>query len=67
MNDTSEKLIFGSTTVQANGGSGTQSDITVGGVRINVTYAGSVFTIQKYNYTALTAAEAQALLRDLQY
>jgi hypothetical protein len=67
LNDTSEKLIFGSTTVQANGGSGTQSDITVGGVRINVTYAGSVFTIQKYNYTALTAAEAQALLRDLQY
>ncbi|MBI2353743.1 MAG: DUF4347 domain-containing protein, partial [Deltaproteobacteria bacterium] len=62
-----EKLIFGSTTVAANGTSGSQSDITVGGVRVNVTYTGGVFTIQKYNYADLTAAEVQAVIRDIQY
>jgi hypothetical protein len=63
----SEKLIFGTTMVSATGSSGPQPDITVGGVRVNLTYSGSTFTLQKYNYSSFTAAEAQAILRDLKY
>ncbi|HEY0847082.1 MAG TPA: Ig-like domain-containing protein, partial [Noviherbaspirillum sp.] len=62
-----ELLVFGSTTIAANGSSGTQSDVTVGGVRVNITYASNTFTIQKYNYGSLTASEARSILRDVQY
>ncbi|MDZ4287031.1 MAG: Ig-like domain-containing protein [Prosthecobacter sp.] len=62
-----EKLILGATTIAANGGSGTQNDITVGGVRINVTYVSGVFRIEKFNFTDLTTNEARSIIRDLQY
>src|SRR6185369_14328188 len=65
---TSERLLFGGNrSVAANGASAAQSDILVGGVRVNVNYAGGAFTIQKSDYSALTAAEAQAVLRDIRY
>ncbi|MEX0742443.1 MAG: invasin domain 3-containing protein, partial [Phycisphaeraceae bacterium] len=62
-----EVLSFGATVVAANGTSGSQADILVGGVRGNVTYFAGVFTIQKYNFTALTASEAQAIIGDILY
>ncbi len=64
----SEKLLFGSTAVNANGTSlPALAGITVGGVSVNVTYAAGTFTVTRANFQALTAAEAQAIVRDIQY
>ncbi|MEN9360488.1 MAG: hypothetical protein RL095_2023, partial [Verrucomicrobiota bacterium] len=65
-----EKLVFGSTTLRANGsdiGSVDVSDISVGGVRVNIAYAANIFSIQKFDYSDLSAAEVQAIARDIQY
>jgi large repetitive protein len=67
LDGSNEKLVFGTTTIAADGSSGTQADILAGGVRINVSYAGGVFTVQKYDFSTLSAAEAQAVIRDVQY
>ncbi|MCW2242495.1 VCBS domain-containing protein [Azospirillum canadense] len=66
-NGGSEKLILGRTTVAADGSSGSKLDILVGNVRVNLSYASGVFTITKYDWSSLTAAEAQAVIRDIQY
>ncbi|HSH93187.1 MAG TPA: hypothetical protein VK968_03505, partial [Roseimicrobium sp.] len=66
-NDALEKLVFGSTVMAASGDDGSQNDILVGGVRINVTWATNTFAIQKYDYTELTAAEAQAIIQNIAY
>ncbi|WP_224981934.1 Ig-like domain-containing protein [Geomonas agri] len=63
----SEKLTFGSTTLAATGSDGSRTAVTVGGVSVNIFYASGMFTIQKANYEPLTAAESQAVVRDLQY
>jgi Notch-like protein len=67
-----ETLAFGSATVAANGsnaGSVDLTDITVGGVRVDVFFDSDddVFRAQRYDYDPLTAAEAQAVLRDIRY
>ncbi|MFA6961388.1 MAG: Ig-like domain-containing protein [Opitutaceae bacterium] len=67
LDGTAEKLTFGSTTVSATGSTGDQAAITVGGVSVNVTYAGGVFTIQKADFGYLTAVQAQAIIRDITY
>ncbi|WP_162604974.1 Ig-like domain-containing protein [Geomonas terrae] len=67
LDGSSEKLTFGATTLAANGSDGAVSSVTVGGIAVNVSFASGVFTIQKANYEPLTAAEAQAVVRDLQY
>ncbi|MFC5313771.1 Ig-like domain-containing protein [Azospirillum rugosum] len=66
-NGSSEKLILGQTTVAADGSSGSKLDILVGNVRVNLSYASGVFTITKHDWSSLTAAEAQAVIRDIQY
>jgi|GEM_PF-2958581 len=65
-----EKLVFGATVLAADGsnaGSLNLSDVTVGGVRVNIGYSAGVFTLQRFNFAPLSAAEAQAVLRDIQY
>ncbi|QYF92711.1 DUF4347 domain-containing protein [Massilia sp. PAMC28688] len=65
----SEKLIFGSTVAAADGSDATAAlgDIVVGGVRVAISFAAGSFTIERHTFTPLTAAEAQAVLRDIQY
>ena len=59
--------MFGVTEVAANGSSGTQTGITVGGVSVTVTTTGGQFAIQRFDFAAFTTAEAQAIIRDIQY
>ncbi|WP_167399970.1 Ig-like domain-containing protein [Massilia violaceinigra] len=65
----SEKLVFGGTVVAADGSDSvtTRTDIMVGGVRVNLSYAAGVFSIQRYDFAAMSAAEAQAVARDISY
>ncbi|MEN3112716.1 Ig-like domain-containing protein [Uliginosibacterium paludis] len=63
----SEALSFGSTTLAADGSAGGASAVSVGGVSVNIAYASGVFTIQKADYRSLSTAEAQSILRDIQY
>ncbi|NPC54662.1 cadherin domain-containing protein, partial [Caenimonas soli] len=66
-NGTNERLVFGSTDLAANGSNGDQADVLVGGVRVNVSHAGGVFTIQRFDGANLTAAEARAIIGDVTY
>ncbi|AMK78524.1 MULTISPECIES: Ig-like domain-containing protein [Methylomonas] len=62
-----EKLIFGATTLAANGSSGAQTGLTVGGVSVNINYALGVFTLQKADFAAFTSSQARDVIRDIQY
>ncbi|MEI7748884.1 MAG: SwmB domain-containing protein, partial [Chlorobiaceae bacterium] len=63
----SELISFGTTEIRADGGSGNQSNVTVGGVAVDITYSQGVFTITQHGGTVLTQAQAQLIIRDLQY
>jgi hypothetical protein len=66
----SEKLVFGITVLAADGsdaGALALSDVVVGGVRVNISYANGVFTLQHYNFVTLSAAQSQSVLRDIGY
>ncbi|WP_164558014.1 DUF4347 domain-containing protein [Massilia atriviolacea] len=64
-----EKLVFGSTAVAADGSDTvvTRTDVLVGGVRVNIAYSAGVFSLQRYDFAAMSAAEAQAVARDVVY
>ncbi|WP_157421842.1 hypothetical protein [Acidovorax sp. Root219] len=67
-NGTSEKLLFGATTLTANGtGVTAQNNIAVVGVQVNVTYAGGTFTVVKADGTAMTRAQTEAVIAGIQY
>ncbi|HYE50348.1 MAG TPA: DUF4347 domain-containing protein, partial [Azospirillaceae bacterium] len=64
----SEKLLFGTSAVSADGtGFATLTNIAVGGVQVTVTRAGSTFTIVRADAQNLTVAEAQAVIRAIEY
>ena len=67
-NGTSEKLLFGATSLSANGtGVTAQNNITVGGVQVNVTYTGGTFTVANSDGTAMTRAQTEAVIGAIQY
>ena len=51
----------------ANGGSGSQTNISVGGVAIDIAWSSGVFTLTKNGGGNFTQAQAQAVIRDIQY
>src|SRR5690606_17378747 len=62
-NGASEKLVFGTTALAADGtGVTAQSAIAVGGVSVDVTYAGGVFTVSKAGGGVLTKAQTEAVI-----
>jgi len=63
----SEKLLFGQTALAADGSGGARTGVLVGGVSVNITYASNTFSIVKSDWTTMTAAEGQAIIRDIQY
>jgi len=63
----SELISFGSTEIRADGGSGNQSNVTVGGVSVDIACSQGVFTLTQHGGAVLTQAQAQAIIRDLQY
>ncbi len=66
LNGTSEQLIVGATSYNANGTSVTGS-VTVSGTTWNVSYADSTFSFTYVSGTAASAAQAQALIASATY
>ena len=63
----SELISFGSTEIRADGGSGNQSSVIVGGVSVDIACSQGIFTLTQHGGAVLTQAQAQAIIRDLQY
>ncbi len=63
----SEILTFGSLDLMANGGSGSQSNILVGGIAVDITWSSGIFTLTKHDSSNFTQSEGQAVIRDIQY
>ncbi|MDX1491443.1 MAG: Ig-like domain-containing protein, partial [Pseudohongiellaceae bacterium] len=64
---TSEKLVFGSEVLAADGSSDDVTGVSVGGIQVDVSYSSGQFVITRSDYSLLTQADAEAVIRAVVY